>query len=181
MQHASRLVCLVRACAERLSTSSTFKIGVVRERPEWNHDQTLANAFSVSAVWCYQRLARETGEARMQDYLDRIHHGNEDISGGMDHFWLGSSLRTSADEQVDFLRRLLLGQLPFPTPNSQRDPSRQDKIWRPAGSGLNWFVGTWSETATCTSLRRISRGEALAIHKRRGASPKTVYGRMNLP
>jgi len=34
-------------------------------------------------------------------------------SGGIDHFWLGTSLKLSADEQVNFLHRLLRGQLPF--------------------------------------------------------------------
>jgi beta-lactamase class D len=84
-------------CAERLSPWSTFKIpnslislelgivpdttqvtkwdGVVRERPEWNHDQNLMTAFLYSAVWYYQRLARETGETHMRDYLHRIHYG----------------------------------------------------------------------------------------------------------
>ena len=163
-------------CAERLSPWSIFKIpnslislelgivqdtnqvtkwdGVVRERPEWNSDQTLASAFSVSAVWYYQRLARETGEKRMRDYLQRIHYGNEDISGGIDRFWLDSSLRISADEQVDFLRRLLQRQLPF----SARTVDLVQQIMvvsrtgdtmlrgktgfgGPAGDRLNWFVG----------------------------------------
>ena len=33
-------------------------------------------------------------------------------SGGIDRFWLGSSLRISPDEQVDFLGRLHAGGLP---------------------------------------------------------------------
>lgn len=163
-------------CAERLSPWSTFKIpnslislelgtvrdttevtkwdGVVRERPEWNQDQNLMTAFLYSAVWYYQRLARETGEKRMYDYLHRIHYGNEDISGGIDHFWLGSSLRISADEQVDFLTRLLQGQLPLSTRTIDQLKEimvvsrTRDTILRgktgfggPVGSRLNWFVG----------------------------------------
>jgi beta-lactamase class D len=129
--------------------------GVVRDRPEWNRDQTLASAFSVSAVWYYQRLARETGERRMHDYLHLVRYGNEDISGGIDRFWLGSSLRISADEQVDFLRRMLESQLPF----SSRTVAIVKEIMivaqSPEGavlrgktgtggsdsSRLNWFVG----------------------------------------
>src|SRR5882724_8385817 len=122
-------------CATRVSPWSTFKIpnslislelgivrdaseitkwdGVVRARPQWNRDQTLASAFAVSALWYYQRLARETGEQRMREYVHKIGYGNEDTSGGIDHFWLASSLKISADEQVNFLHRLLRGRLPF--------------------------------------------------------------------
>jgi beta-lactamase class D len=122
-------------CRKRLTPMSTFKIpnslisletgvvpdaeqmtkwdGVLRERPEWNRDQNLASAFSVSAVWYYQRLAAQVGNERMRDYLRKIRYGNEDISGGITQFWLHRSLAISADEQVDFLRRLLDGELPF--------------------------------------------------------------------
>ena len=170
-------------CAERLSPWSTFKIpnslislelgivpdtsqmtkwdGVVRERPEWNRDQNMMSAFQVSAVWYYRRLARLTGKERMRDYMRKIHYGNEDISGGVDQFWLGSSLRISADEQVDFLRRMLDGQLPFSARSMQlleeiMVVSRSgDEVLRgktgmggPAGSRLNWFVGYLERAGT---------------------------------
>ena len=35
--------------------------GVEREMADWNRDQTLASAFRVSCVWCYQWLARRVG------------------------------------------------------------------------------------------------------------------------
>jgi beta-lactamase class D len=49
----------------------------------------------------------------MQEYLDKIGYGNNDTSGGLDRFWLASSLKISTEEQVDFLKRLYRGQLPF--------------------------------------------------------------------
>ncbi len=163
-------------CAKRLPPWSTFKIpnslislelgivrntsditkwdGVVRARPQWNRDQTLASAFAVSALWYYQRVARETGEQRMREYLHKINYGNQDISGGIDQFWLGSSLKISADEQVNFLHRLLKGRLPF----SERTvgilkeimivDKTDDAVLRgktgmggPENARLNWFVG----------------------------------------
>jgi beta-lactamase class D len=48
----------------------------------------------------------------MQAYLDEFGYGNQDISGGLTQFWLGSSLEISADEQIDFLHRLDTGDLP---------------------------------------------------------------------
>ena len=163
-------------CAARLSPWSTFKIpnslislelgivpdpaqmtkwdGIVRDRPEWNRDQNLASAYALSALWYYQRLARATGKKRMRDYLHRVRYGNEDISGGIDRFWLGSSLRISADEQVEFLRRMLAGELPFSarTVGLLEDimvvARTPDEILRgktgmggPDDARLNWFVG----------------------------------------
>lgn len=77
----------------------------------WREDHTLRTALPNSVVWYYQELARRVGSERMQGYLDRFDYGNADISGGIDEFWLSGGLRISADEQVDFLRRFLDGEL----------------------------------------------------------------------
>lgn len=122
-------------CAERFSPASTFKIpnsligletGVIpdqhfiipwdsvkRSIPEWNRDHDLQSAIRVSAVWYYQELARRVGHERMRHWIDTLGYGNGDISGGIDRFWLGSSLLISANEQVEFLRRLHRDDLPF--------------------------------------------------------------------
>jgi len=117
-------------CEKRLSPASTFKIagsligletGTADEKtvvpwdghPEWNKDHTLASALANSVTWFYQKMAVRIGSGRMQDYLHRIGYGNEDIQGGIDTFWLGSSLQISAVEQVDFLAKLYADKLPF--------------------------------------------------------------------
>jgi beta-lactamase class D len=86
--------------------------GVQRSRQEWNRDHDLRSALKDSVVWYYQELARRVGPDRMQKWVSAFHYGNEDLSGGIDRFWLGSSLRISPDEQVDFLGRLHAGELP---------------------------------------------------------------------
>lgn len=120
---------------KRLSPCSTFKIpnsligletGVIEDekfmikwdgtkRPieAWNQNHTLQTAISNSVVWYYQELASRVGEDRMQKYVHEIHYGNEDITGGITKFWLQSSLKISAVEQVDFLYRLYRSDLPF--------------------------------------------------------------------
>jgi len=125
-----------RRCARRFSPCSTFKIanalialdaGVAsgpdfaipwepRRDPEqpfwkelgldWARDHTLASAMRESAVWYFQEIARRIGPERMAAYLARFGYGNRDLSGGLDRFWLESTLAISADEQVGFLRRL---------------------------------------------------------------------------
>jgi len=79
----------------------------------WNRDLSLAEAIKVSAYWCYQRIARNVGQERMQLYLDRLGFGNGDISGGIDQFWQQSSLKISPKEWVDILARIRSYDVPF--------------------------------------------------------------------
>jgi beta-lactamase class D len=121
-------------CERRLSPCSTFKIfnalvgvetGVVKEDTvfKWdgvkheiashNQDQTLQSAMTNSAVWCFQKIAAQVGEKRMKHYLQAVGYGNQDMSAGLTKFWLGNSLKISANEEVEFLRRLNDNDLPF--------------------------------------------------------------------
>ncbi|MEW9502351.1 class D beta-lactamase [Jeotgalibacillus marinus] len=83
------------------------------EIEKWNEDNTLGSAMRYSVVWYYQDMARDIGEEQMQEWLSKISYGNEDISGGIDQFWLGSSLAISPMEQVEFLEKLYKEDLPF--------------------------------------------------------------------
>jgi beta-lactamase class D len=87
--------------------------GVERPIAGWNADQNMRSAIRYSTVWFYQELARRIGERRMQEYISRSHYGNEDISGGIDLFWLEGGLRITPREQTAFLRRLYDNDLPF--------------------------------------------------------------------
>lgn len=87
--------------------------GVHRSVNVWNQDLALGAAFKYSAVWYYQAMARDIGEQRMQEWIDKCSYGNQDISGGIDRFWLSSTLMISPMEQVDFLEKLYKERLPF--------------------------------------------------------------------
>ncbi len=122
-------------CARQFLPASTFKIfnslvgletGVIKDEnyvikwdsteydiKSWNHDQTLQSAIKNSVVWYYRELARRVGLRRMQRYLDEVGYGNMSIGGGVDNFWLDGSLQISADEQIEFLKRLYFENLPF--------------------------------------------------------------------
>lgn len=97
---------------------------VVRRIPEWNKDQDLKTAFKNSTVWYYQELARRVGGEIMKYWLDKVNYGNADTSGGIDRFWLEGGLRISAEQQINFLRRLHDNNLPF----SQRSMDIVKKI-----------------------------------------------------
>jgi|WetSurMetagenome_2_1015567.scaffolds.fasta_scaffold75616_3 beta-lactamase class D len=122
-------------CNKRLSPCSTFKIpnslialetgvatdenfllkwdGTKQWMESWNRDHTLKSAIANSVVWYYRELARRIGEEKMKYYIQKINYGNMDISGGLDKFWLTSSIEISATEQVEFLYKLYKNELPF--------------------------------------------------------------------
>jgi beta-lactamase class D len=124
--------------------------GVERALPAWNSDQTLAQAFRNSTVWYYQEVARRIGPQHMREWLDKLDYGNRDTSGGIDRFWLESTLRISADQQVEFLRKLSLGQFPFsPATLDKARPvmlqERRDgvELYGKTGSGGDMNAGRW--------------------------------------
>ncbi len=172
-------------CRERFSPFSTFKIpnsligldtGVIADADfaikwdekkypahsrdtlpfsAWWQDQTLRTAFKRSVVWYYRELALKVGEKRMREHVQKLGYGNGDASGPLNGFWLGSSLKVSADEQVDFLKRFYKEELPV----SKRSTAIVKEIVKleekpgytlsgktgggPLGEGrfLGWFVG----------------------------------------
>jgi beta-lactamase class D len=160
---------------ERLTPESTYKVpnaliglqtnavrdeyevkrwdGVVRQFETWNRDHSLASAMRESAIWFYQDMARDIGATNMQEYINKIEYGNKDISGGIDSFWLDSSLKISAVEQVDFMERLVKEKLPFEkkhqkTVKRMMIQDEQDSYvlhgktgTRLSDFGLGWYVG----------------------------------------
>jgi beta-lactamase class D len=121
-------------CNLRVSPCSTFKIalalmafdkgvlqdetttykwdGVDRGNPLWNRDVTAADWIKNSVVWYSQRITPQLGAITIKGYLARFNYGDQDISGGLTNFWLGSSLKISPDEQIRFLKKLWRGELP---------------------------------------------------------------------
>lgn len=160
---------------ERFTPESTFKVpnsligletgavrdeyevkrwdGVIREFESWNRDHTLASAIRESAIWFYQDMARDIGVTNMEKFVNQIGYGNRDISGGIDEFWLDSTLEISAIEQVEFIESLVEEDLPF-TEKNQKTVKRimiqdeQDEYTlhgktgtRLSDMGLGWYVG----------------------------------------
>lgn len=87
--------------------------GEPRRLAAWDKDLTLAEAFRVSCVPCYQDLARRIGAGTMQSWLHDLKYGNASVEGGIDLFWLSGDLRISPTQQVNFLERLALGTTAF--------------------------------------------------------------------
>lgn len=130
------------ACDERIGPASTFKfvlavigydagILVDPETPAWPYEQSYGAVRATdkttitptswmrdSVLWYSRVLVAQLGAERFADYIQRFGYGNADVSGepgannGLTHSWLNTSLQVSPVEQADFIRRVLLGNLP---------------------------------------------------------------------
>ena len=127
-------------CRQRIAPDSTFKIalslmafnqGIINqntvfkwngkneENTDWNQDQTPQRWLKYSILWVSQQITPQLGYARIRHYLAAFDYGNQDFSGdsgkrnGLTYAWLGSSLKISAIEQLNFLKSMLSNELPL--------------------------------------------------------------------
>lgn len=127
----------------------------------WKKDHTLRTAMKYSVIWYFRELALRVGEEKMKSYLTKFNYGNQDVSGGLaskrmfEAFWLNNSLKISADEQLEFLRKFYDGKLSASksstdivkqilvleeTPNYKLS-GKTGGVGNLNGKALGWFVG----------------------------------------
>jgi beta-lactamase class D len=100
----------------------------------------------------------------MDAYIKLMNYGNNDISSGIDNFWLCGSMLISINEQIEFLKKLytdLIPGLSSKTIKTVKDimlygTTENYKLYGKTGSGdcwenkvIGWYVGfieTESET-----------------------------------
>ncbi len=121
----------------------------------WARDHDLRSALKYSVVWYYQELARRIGEENYRKCLEIMEYGNRDISGGLDKFWLSSSMKISAEEQVSFLKNFYANTYEFSPQNvaivkslmvledsaAYRFSGKTGSGETPEGKSLGWLVG----------------------------------------
>ncbi len=130
--------------------------GVPRKIEAWNKDLTLREAFQVSCVPAFQDLARRIGKSRMGQWIKMIGYGDEDISSGIDVFWLPAEGRKtiliSPRDQASLLRKLITGQMSISEKSVSNlkelmEVKRTDKAvlygktGTPGSADMGWFVG----------------------------------------
>jgi beta-lactamase class D len=94
-----------------------------------------------------------------QQFIHQFDYGNKDVHGGLDEmgnpFWIDGSLRISANEQVDFLKRFYEGRLGLSDRTMRMTKeimlAEETPTWRlsaktgacqPTGEDtMNWYVG----------------------------------------
>lgn len=130
-----------KGCQKRISPDSTYKIysalcalenGVITPDKNniswdgtpysidaWNQNQSLKTAMQNSVNWYFNLLDKQSGYSYMTQFFQKIHYGNEDLSSGIDRYWLESSLKISPIEQVKLLKQTFTSELGFNEENIQ--------------------------------------------------------------
>lgn len=122
---------------------------------EWNQNQNLASAMRNSVNWYFQTLDQKAGLETLKDFYEKLDYGNHNLSGGETRFWMESSLKISAIEQVELLKKLYENEFEFKEQNIQavKDAmylSSSDKgtLYGKTGTGMvngktinGWFIG----------------------------------------
>lgn len=67
----------------------------------WNKDQTLQSAMTSSVNWYFQSIDEQLGAGSIQNHLQKIGYGNENLNGDFSSYWMESSLKISPIEQAD--------------------------------------------------------------------------------
>lgn len=120
----------------------------------------LSSAFKFSMVAIYRQLASDIGQQKMQSYVTNFAYGNQDISSGLDSFWLDGSMKISAVEQVTFLQKMNKGLLAVKPENIDTlkevmlvESTDDYKLYAKTGAGkangadkkdksmLGWYIG----------------------------------------
>lgn len=122
---------------------------------DWNQHQNLFTALENSVTWYFQQLDKHIQTENIQSYLDRMRYGNRDLSGGIEDYWLESSLKISPIEQVQTLKNFYTNQYEFDDKNIQfiKDAMKLESkdsatLYGKTGTGTvnernvnGWFIG----------------------------------------
>ena len=144
--------------------------GEKRYFDKWNKDLSLKEAFNLSAVWYFEKVANEIGKEKLAEFVNKISYGNKDASAEIP-CWLDSSLKISPKEQVNFLKNLFEYRLDVDNHHIEtlKQIMRKDSInggilygkTGTSGEGNNgWFVGFYEKNNEKTYLAiNLSAGE----------------------
>ncbi|MDO4200444.1 MAG: penicillin-binding transpeptidase domain-containing protein [Clostridia bacterium] len=144
--------------------------GEKRYFDEWNKDLSLKEAFNLSAVWYFEKVANEIGKEKLAEFVNKISYGNKNTSAEIP-FWLDSSLKISPKEQVNFLKNLFEYKLDIDNQHIEtlKEIMRKDIInggilygkTGTSGDGNNgWFVGFYEKDNEKTYFAiNLSAGE----------------------
>jgi Beta-lactamase class D len=91
-------------------STDTVKYGY---RPNIYKNITVKEAFEVSAGWAFIEIAKKIDRSVYRKYLEACDYGNVDLSESGSDFWNFGSMGISPINQVEFLKKLYVGDLPF--------------------------------------------------------------------
>jgi beta-lactamase class D len=131
----------------------------IGEKYHWRQDQTPETYMKNSVIWFSFRITQALGKEKFQEYVSKLHYGNEDVSGtpgkddGLFKSWLGTSLAISPRGQVEFLEKLFVESSVVSKDAQEKTREIMDRGedwngWRlygkTGGGATGWFIG-WVE------------------------------------
>ena len=121
----------------------------------WNADQDLTSALQNSVNWYFQGLDISAGTEELQRFYNQLGYGNCNIGTDPAWYWNGSSLKISALEQVEVLKRVMENDYGFQPENVSAikeamlvSSGNGVRLYGKTGSGyadgeyvIGWFIG----------------------------------------
>lgn len=128
-----------KAALERITPNSTYKIydallgletGIITPETSdmswdgknypfdsWETNQNLDSAMRNSVNWYFQKIDKQAGQASVHSFLHKIKYGNQKIGNSLELYWTDSTLKISAIEQVELLKKFNNNDFQFDTSN----------------------------------------------------------------
>ncbi len=108
------LIALQAKAIKTVNNDTLIWPGMKLEDTLWNKDQNMVLAYKNSCPWFYKEMARIIGGKNMTLYVDSIDcYGTMNRVGDAETFWTDGSFEISANQQIEFLKRLYDEDLPF--------------------------------------------------------------------
>ena len=109
--------------------------------------------FSVN--WYFQAIDRQLGASLIKDYIQKTEYGNQNLDADISSYWIESTLKISAIEQVQLLTKLFTNDFGFAPENIDAvknslllSSSADGSFYGKTGTGCvnghdvnGWFVG----------------------------------------
>ena len=165
-----------------------FQEGYDDSSESWKSSQTPQTWMTRSCVWYSKVIALHLGLETIQEYLALLEYGNQDLSAGMaqpgpaNAAWINASLKISPKEQVDFIQKMVHGNLPISSKALQRTKILLWKeelaggwqLYGKTGMGsivgedgdplkVKWFVGWIENGNTCFPFAYQMRAKGVDV------------------
>ena len=122
---------------------------------QWNSDQTLESAMENSVTWYFQAIEQQADLPDIKRFIKKTGYGNENISEDISSYWIDSSLKISAVEQIEMLEKFYYNRFDFAPENisAVKNSIRlystdRGTVYGKTGTGeingentLGWFIG----------------------------------------
>lgn len=106
----------------------------------WQKDMNLKEAFKLSNVSVYQKIAVDIGLEKMKYYISIFQYGHMNINkDNINTFWLEGNSKITQFEQIDFLKRMYNYELPM---SNQNVDTVKDFMLNEVGQGYKIYSKT---------------------------------------